>query len=187
MFERVSRNNPEKFGKYNEVFPLGKINSADPEYIQESEKCGGLPAYRKWGCAIDLVKKYQPSDPTNPQKPFLKDLKLEIAELLKLESDKDLDRVRVYTAVNSILDIDFGVDALVEFEDDEGKTRMVTFDITLNQAKIKGDLAANADIVIDNIPDIITEKSKYFEKLSELAEETAKILKTRKPEERIYD
>src|SRR3989338_1180984 len=157
MLERVHSNDPEKFGKYHEVFSFGKIKTENPQYIRESEKCGGLDAYRKWGCAIELVKKYQPFDPTNPQKPFLKDLKLEMAEVLGLESDEDMDRIKIYTAVNSILDIDFGIDAF------------------------------RADMPIDDIPDIITEKTEYFEYLRVWAEKAAKIIQTKKPEENYYD
>ncbi|HBB49850.1 TPA: hypothetical protein DCZ50_03125 [Candidatus Nomurabacteria bacterium] len=186
MLERVHSNDPEKFGKYHEVFSFGKIKTENPQYIRESEKCGGLDAYRKWGCAIELVKKYQPFDPTNPQKPFLKDLKLEMAEVLGLESDEDMDRIKIYTAVNSILDIDFGIDGFIEFEDKDGKIRMLTLDVTRNKAKIEDD-AFRADMPIDDIPDIITEKTEYFEYLRVWAEKAAKIIQTKKPEENYYD
>ncbi len=88
--------------------------------------------------AMDLVKKYQPAgwDAVNPPKQLLKDLKLEVGELLQL-SDADMDKVKAYTAVDSLLDSDFGVDAFLTLEN-KGKEYFVTYDVTMNPNKEQG-------------------------------------------------
>jgi hypothetical protein len=92
--------------------------------------------------AVGLIKKYQPDkwDPTNPAKPFLKDLKLEVGEMLGF-SDEDLEKIEAYTAVDSVLDhspekiSEYSADAVLIFKKGKDKEYYVTYDLTSEPAK----------------------------------------------------
>ena len=122
-------------GKRLEYDVLGGIKksfqySADEDFLRK--KYGkNIPL----GEVMNLVKKYQPNgwDPINSSKPFLKDLKLEIGDLLNLP-ENDLDKIKTFTAVDSLLDTHFGVDAFLTLEKDK-KEFFVTYDLTANPNK----------------------------------------------------
>ena len=46
-----------------------------------------------------LSKKFQPSDPTNPVREFAKELRLALADKLGLESDEQLDKLKIFTTL----------------------------------------------------------------------------------------
>ncbi len=122
-----------------------------------------------------LVKKYQPKkwDPVNPSKPFLKDLKLEIGDLLKLP-ENDLDKIKTFTAIDSLLDTHFGIDAFLTVEKD-GREFFVTYDLTANPDK-KVARHHNTILITDFVesPDSDESKDKekeavYLSKVEEIA------------------
>ncbi len=123
---------------------------------------------------MDLVKKHQPNkwNPVNPSKPFLKDLKLEIGDLLNLP-EKDLDKIKTFTAIDSLLDTHFGVDAFLTLEKDE-KEFFVTYDLTANHNK-ESTRRYNTILITDftEPPDPI--ELKYKQEYNE--KETAYLLK----------
>lgn len=148
MAERIkweTINSGMKRGKEFEYDLLGSIKKSPyfPQYKKEldlliqryMEKNQPVPLKE----TMNLVKKCQPAgwDPINPQKQFLKDLKLEVGDLLQLP-EADWDKVKAYSAVDSFLDSNFGVDAFLTLESKKGKEYFVTYDSTINQEKERG-------------------------------------------------
>jgi hypothetical protein len=214
---------PERFEKWwaNQTKETGETYERDLlGYVKESvnlNKESGysviLGAYEKdkvpylpfWK-AVELVKKLQPSDPTNPAKGFLKDLRLEVIDtLLNFSSEKikenpkiknfqvnlgsDEDRVKIFTAVGSPLDIYHGVDGFIEFEGKNGKKQIVTFDVSLDKLKMNKQPRANI-ILIGEVPDPTRGKNeeeknknttKYFEVLNKIAQEVVEVLMSENP------
>lgn len=110
--------------------------------------------------AIELIRKHTQEDPTNPTRPFAKELRLAVAEELGLESDTDLDNLRFYSALGTPLDVFHGVDGWIEFRPEGGSPRVVTIDVTLDPAKLEH----KADVIVHEVPDP-AENEKRFLKL----------------------
>ena len=99
--------------------------------------------------AIDVLRDHQPKqmdsktqemkdwDPTNPPSQFLKDLKAEVEDELKLSPEK-WDSIGAFTAVDSFADkndnLPFSFDAFLVFKKG-GRERFVTYDLTSNPEK----------------------------------------------------
>lgn len=90
----------------------------------------------KW--LVDYFKKYYAGDPANPDKGFLNDLRLEVAEQLEMDmADEDLENIKVYPATDTPLDgkgIDFFF--LIKPKGDE-KEIMLAGDVTLQSLEGK--------------------------------------------------
>ncbi|QQG42766.1 MAG: hypothetical protein HYW15_00915 [Candidatus Giovannonibacteria bacterium] len=163
----------ERRGKPSEHFLLGSLRSEIKMYVPYDE-------------AIKIAKDLQREDPTNPKKLFLKDLRLAVIDALGLVDEKAMDRVKIYTAVDSPLDHWHGVDVFIEFEDENGKSsKIVTFDASIKDEKIESEREAvkkeiKADILIDKVPDPDVDGIKpYLEKVEEIAKLAVEALKTR--------
>jgi len=170
-------------GNLFETEQIGTIDTGSPEYqkalrlAKEKEaKFGKEGGYLRFRTALELVKKFQPSDPTNPQKPFARELRIALQDILKLETPEDYDRVKFYTAVGTPLDIFHGVDAFVEFEKENPETKKVdvyraTFDFTTNPQK----QGYKSDIVVQekDLPDPKLEADDFLEAVHRFAEKAA--------------
>lgn len=143
-----------------------------------------LSAYLNMSDSIELVKKTQEDNPMNPKKEFARDLRLEAAELLELESDDDLNRVRVYGAVETPLDIKHGTDGFIEYDDDRGKTHIYRFDLTANPVKSEDKFNKNGSLIIGEIPDPQHETKQYLEKVAEVAKEIVEQFKEEENEKK---
>lgn len=152
-------------GQEFELDLVGTVTT-DKKYQAELRELGGdlKTGYLPFQQALKLVKKFQPWDPTNPGKDFLKELRLEVIERLKLPPGQE-DRVKVYTALRSPLDKFHGIDAFVEFKKN-GQTEIATLDISLNPKKQEG---YKADLIIDNVPDPKEDEVGYLKAVDKLA------------------
>jgi len=129
--------------------------------------------------AVEITKKFQPGDPTNPKKDFAREIRLALAEKLGLESDEEMNRLKFYTSVGGPLDL-HGIDGFFTFSyvDKEGRQKEcgVSFDITRNPNK---DEAVKADFLIGgDIPDPSDDGFKeadYLKKIDEYAEKSSSI------------
>lgn len=102
---------------------LGEVS---PEYFERYKEFRFVP-YRT---ALAMVKEFQPSDPTDPERRFANDLHATIADKLGLD---DYGKLRFYTAVtHTHFDVFHHVDAFFElqYETDEGSIARVTLDLT---------------------------------------------------------
>lgn len=168
---------PEKYGYTGKIFEEDFVGSVkkDENYkkalleLKEKTKKG---EYLRFEDALELAKKFQPWDPTNPTKNFARDIRLEVIDQLGLEKEEDMDKVKFYTSVGSPLDVFHGIDAFLEYTDKEGKTHRVTFDLSMNPAKEE----YKADLIVKELADPEHESEKYLEEIKEAAKNTASLL-----------
>ncbi|MDE2001292.1 MAG: hypothetical protein KGI60_01845 [Patescibacteria group bacterium] len=169
---------PEKFsGETGDLFEfqqIGQIDTQNPEYqkslriLRAAEAASGMANdYVRFKSALKLAKEYQPYDPTNPDKPFARDIRIALQDALGLTAEEEMDRVKFYTAARSPLDLFHGVDAFVEYTDESGNTARATFDLTLNPNK----MAYKSDIIIsgEDIPDASADKKAYLQYMDSVA------------------
>lgn len=142
--------------------------------LQEKSKKNGYVGFND---SVDLVKKFQPWDPTNPGKDFARDLRIEVIDRLNLAKEEDMEKVRFYTAVGSPLDVFHGVDAFLEYADKEGEIHRVTFDLSLDSEKEE---RRKADLVVKELSDPQTETEKYLEEVAQIAEKAAALIAEKK-------
>jgi hypothetical protein len=186
---RKRRITPEQFsdtGRLHERRWLGEIDACDSmaKDIQRLKKPSQNPNFDFWmtlGDSLELVKKYQPIDksdprkkrvdPTNPEAPLLRDLRIEMIDSMEL-TDEQADKLKLYTAVGSPMDLFHGVDAIIDYD---GK--IVTMDLTLKPS----DEGKKADVVVTG--DIPDEKSEeYLPEVKKIAASVQTIIKfKRKP------
>lgn len=103
--------------------------------------------------AVEITKRFQPGDPTNPEQDFAREMRLALAEKLGLDSDEQMDQLKFFTSVRGPLDL-HGIDAFFTFSylDNEGRTKecMVSLDVTRNPKKDD----SRADVLIaGDVPD----------------------------------
>ena len=176
------KNFESKFEQTGDIFEwqfIGQVDTKNPEYQKalqeaqkEEEKEGLKNDYIRFKKAVELAKKFQPYDPANPDKPFARDIRIALQELLKLTSDEEMDRVKFYTASGTPLDKFHGVDAFIEYEESPQKDPYrATFDFTINPQK----QAYKSGIVVigEDLPDPKLNPKEYLQKIEEFA---AKVL-----------
>ena len=118
-----------------------------------------------------LVTEHYGGDPTNSDRPFAKDLRIEVCDALGLESETELDRVKIYSAVGTPLDL-HGIDALVRYDD--GRLVVdVTLDATLDPHKF----VYKADFIISEIA--APEEADFESQVDGWAEKVGTLLKQR--------
>jgi hypothetical protein len=120
---------------------------------------------------IGLIKESQKGDPTNPEKDFLRELRLSIIENLGFSSQEDQDRVKAYSSVDTPLDI-AGVDGFITVSRNGGEV-MVTLDAKLKKA------GGKADIVFYQLPDVDEDEDAYLIEIEKLGLEASNIIKDR--------
>ncbi len=175
----------DRSGKIHEMYFLGEVRFESEEYKKALKELGANErGYLPFREAMELVKKFQPidrktrkiQDPTNPEKPFPRDLRIAIADALGLVTMEELERLRYYTAVGSPLDTFHGIDAFVELEGKtpKEKSQFVTFDITL-RTEASAKQGANANVIIRQLT--TEDTKKYLKELDEIAAQAAPFLK----------
>src|SRR3989344_2682941 len=176
---------PEDSGKVSEYFVLGEIRQTEA-YIRELKKVQKENGYVSWKDSLRLVRKFSPYNPTDPHdKPFLNDLRIAFIDELGFTEERDMDRVKIFTAVGSPLDFWHGIDTFIEVEDGNGRTsKIIGFDAkemadspeTREHAHEK-----KADIIIfmKDFPDAESESKEYVAKMGEIAKEAARVFKTK--------
>jgi len=149
-------------GKEYEYDLVDKPNVDDPAYIGEfkrlqakaSERDGKnyVGNYLPYEDSLALAKKFQPADPTNPRKPFAKELRLACAEVLGLETEEELDRIKIYTCLGgeqSPADRYHDVDFFISLESEDEQEEKITFQISKDPNTV-----TRADVFVrDDVPD----------------------------------
>lgn len=179
---------PEKdSGKVSEYFALGEIRQTEA-YLKELKRVANERGYVSWENSFKLVRKFSPYNPTHPhQKPFLSDLRIALIDELGITAEKDMDRVKIYTAVGSPLDFWHGTDLVIEVEDGNGRTsKIIGFDVfdahegseIAEKRKHVHDKKADIVIFMKDVPDAEDGK-EYIAKMGEIAKKAAEVLKTK--------
>ncbi len=171
---------------------VGKIDTADPSYL-ESLKDFQKQARSRWNPAygpnslplkeaVEITKEYQPWDPTNPNKEFAKELRLALAEKLRLKTDEDLERIKFFTAVGGPLDA-HGIDCFITYKAKTGrggKEYIVSYDVTKNPDK---EILKGADLFIEgDVPDPSDsdfDEAKYLKVVDDYAQKSLSILRAK--------
>ncbi len=122
---------------------------------------------------IEIVKKYQRFDPTNPSVDFLRELRLAVIDELNLKTPKEMDKVKAYSALDTPLDA-IGIDGFVTLKIND-REAVVTFDATLRKEKLEE--LREADIVFGELPDSVEDEEGYLKAISELAEKAVNVLR----------
>lgn len=167
---------PREFysGKMNERDTFGEPKRG-PGYTAAWRAKAAESGYLKFNDAFELVRKHLDQNPTNPSKPFAKELRLAVIDALGLETDEDMDRVEFYSAVGTPADVFHGVDGWIEYKTPEGKRLIITLDATRNPSKD----TAKADLVIPEISDPSEDENKFLEQASQYGEEVAHMIRER--------
>jgi hypothetical protein len=164
---------PEKGGEVRysgtefEFDLFGQVDTRDPKYRAELAKVANETGYVRYKEAVDLAKKHQPWDPTNPSKDFFRELLIAVQEKLEIDMDDPKDAVRAYTAVGTPLDKYHGVDAFLAHRARDGAEILVTLDATLRPEKQQE--GWKADIVVGAIPDVDEDEDAYLEAIEVIA------------------
>lgn len=178
---------------------LGSVDNANTKYraallrrgIPEGllQNMSGRPLpHISFRDALEIAKIGQPwKDPANPEKDFLRELRIEIADRLGIGADKEaLDRLRVYTAVGSPLDLLHGVDAFFEFDKKNGTRLWVFLDIT-NAPAHKQEKLGVMIVDANAIGDPAENEREYQKSIEALAAEIAMKFRTAEARElKIY-
>ena len=172
---------------------IGEVDTNSYEYRKELLKLqeeaaekGATNRHIPYEKAIELAKKFQPFDPTHPNKPFARDIRISLLDLMiskKLitENEEDQDRIKFYTAVKTPLDTFHSVDAFIEFKDSNEKKYLITFDLTLNPKKESG----KSDVIVSELPDpnLEEEKIKYLATIEKYAQKALGVIEMKKSNE----
>ncbi len=180
---------PEQFaessGKVNERFVFGAVRINDPDY--EREKRVLVQRYRDmkkpvpFREALGVIKRFQPFkpdsrepvDPSSPIKQFPYALRKFIADGLGFKSAEQ-KKVLFWTAVDSLVDKEFGADAVIEVKREKGElSRMVRLDVTLRSPEKaeKGGDSRDRVIVYGEIQDPHFDKKAFDAKVDKVGKE----------------
>jgi len=176
-------------GEEDETGLLGFIDKT--KYIQLLEKGGidlkdkdnpELLSYVPFEKSSFLVRESQPwKDAANPKTDFLRELRLAVAEALEIpEDDAALDKLKIYTAVGSHLDLFHGVDAFIEWEQEKEEPALrVDFDVT-QKPETKTPQENTVIINTNQLADPKEDEKKYLDQIKSIARHIAELLKKQK-------
>jgi hypothetical protein len=184
----------EQTGNIFEWQFIGEIDTSSREYQKELHKLqeeaaqkGSIDGHIPYKKAVELATKFQPFDPTHPNKPFARDVRISLLDLMIskgmiTDSEDDQDRIKFYTSVKTPLDVFHGIDAFVQFKDSNEKKYLITFDLTLNTQKKE----YKSDIIVNKLPDpnLDEEKIQYLAVVEQYAQKALDCIEIKKaPEE----
>lgn len=140
-----------------------------PDISPENEKS----VYLSFNHSLDVAKKFQDDDPLNPQKELARDLRLEVADLLGLAEDEDMERIQFYSSTDTPLDWYHGTDCFMEYVDRSGETHLFRFDLTENPQKTDEAFNKKGAMIVSDLPDPQEEADAYLGKIHSIAEQVA--------------
>lgn len=168
---------------------VGEVDVSNPDYqkalkkLREEEKEAGLKGGQiSFEKTVELAKKFQPHDPTHPIKPFARDMRISLLDLMigkkwVEQNEEDQDRVKFYTAVGTPLDKLYGAHAFIEYKDRDGERYYATLDLSLaKKAEYK------SDIIISKLPDphLEEEKIEYLATIEKYANQALRYIEMRR-------
>jgi hypothetical protein len=171
-FRTPEKSTRDYSGRELELDLFGSVNTGDPKYKAELAKIitDRNSGYAPRSQSIELVKKFQPGQPTNPKKDFFRELLIAVQDELGVDLNKEPDSVKAYTAVNTPLDRFHGIDAFVTYTD-KGREHMVTLDASLRPEKIEE--GWKADMIISEMPTPEDDEEGYLAAIASCAGQIA--------------
>lgn len=149
-----------------------------PDISPENEK----NTYLSFNHSLDIAKRFQDDDPLNPQKELARDLRLEVADMLGLMEEEDLERIRFYSSTDTPLDWYHGTDCFVEYVDKNGEAHLFRFDLTENPQKSDNAFNKKGAMIVSDLPDPQEESDAYLGKIHSIAEEVVNQFRTEESE-----
>jgi len=168
-------------GREFEYDLFGKMDTSSPRYKAELQKIASPNGYVSYAKALELVKKFQSQDPTNPDKDFLRELRDAVTEKLRLDTAEEMERIKTFSSLGSPLDKFHGVDAFLAYEEND-KEYSVSLDAT--RRKEKQEEGWKADIIISDLPSPEEDEEQYMREIEKYAEEITEKIKARKRQEK---
>lgn len=152
---------------------FGSVSVRDSEYLKTIKNMGAQEnGYLPFNKSIELAKRFQPGNPENPDKAFLKEILLAVQDELGI--DPDSGSVKAYTAIGTPLDKFHGVDAFLSIEH-EGRKLMVTIDATKRPEKQAG--GGKADIIVGELPNPDEDEEGFLKAVEKIGERISKIMR----------
>ena len=187
-----------------------QINTQDPKYRQALAKAyqeelaeykAGRwgkgepppePGYLRFRKSMELARQFQPYDPpygpSNPDKPFGRDIRLEVIKLFeefvfkRKAAPEERRRFQFFTGADKYNDgrnerrsdspIDaHGVDAWLEYTDENGETFIATFDLTRRRVVEKNKSGRDVMVQEQELGDPHLEPEKYEASVEKLAQQ----------------
>lgn len=167
----------EKSGKMAELFLFGRVKIDNPDYERGLKACLAQKGQERIDCEFELIKKFQPFDPNNPQKKFMRDLLEYFRGNAGFKDEKDRKRARIFTAIDSIVDKEQGTDVFIEIEEKDSNRTRLSGDGTLNAKKVFDEYSkADVDAVfnIADIPDSQEKQEDYMRAVQKIGQEFVK-------------
>jgi len=172
---------PAPEGGFSERGLFGAIDTRNPKYIEAVKKTRKNPGdpFVDFSSSMRLVKEFQPGGGAkNPEKDFLNNLRIEVADRLGLQSEEELDEVGAYTAIGwpekTTLDVFHGVDAFLTYQESGKDEIFVTLDGTDNPEKMSR--GAKADVLVfgPDLPDPSEDEERYLKAVGKYADKVVK-------------
>lgn len=186
MFESPPIENPKNYsGREYEYDLFDAINVDNPRYrilrdellkkqSPEDQKKGKL----SFEDSFWLIKQFQPQESETLRKPFIRDLRIAIGELLNWPDDEQIKNIQAYTAVGSngltSLDRFYGTDAVIAIQLD-GREYLLKYDATLNRKKMADAIYDKWRIIIGNAETDDSEKH-YQNIVDDFAKQSVELL-----------
>lgn len=158
-------------GKMHERDVFGVFKSS-PEFIAAYRKKATESGYVPREAALELIRLHGKENPLNPKKPFAHELRQQVIELLDLQTNEEMDRVKFYSAVETAADVFHGIDGWIEYESLKRGRIVVTIDVTKNPNKD----AWKADVIIPEVVDPEEDEEKFLEGVEAAAEEIVSLI-----------
>ncbi|MEK7121972.1 MAG: hypothetical protein AAB807_00150 [Patescibacteria group bacterium] len=130
---RFESSSPIKKGAEYELALLGGKPDLKPETPPEIKK----HLFSDFNCPEETnelmldIEKYSQSDPINPKKWFLKELRHQIINALNLKTKEEQENIKIFSTVGTTLDTRRGIDFFIGYYDAEKKkTIRIAGDVT---------------------------------------------------------
>ena len=168
-------------GGFSERGLFGSIDTRNSRYIEASKKSRKNPdnPFIDFASSMRLVKEFQPGGGAkNPEKDFLNNLRIEVADRLGLQTDEELDEVGAYTAIGwpekTSLDVLHGVDAFITYKASGKDEIFVTLDGTDNSEKITRNVKADIVVFGPDLPDPNEDEDGYLKAVGKYADKVVR-------------
>ncbi len=163
------------------LFGTAQVN---PQFLLDLDKIGvdERGRFRSVGQVYEAFKRNYlgAGQETRGETSMSTDLRVAVEDALGITDEND--ELKFYSAVGTVIDHKFGVDAFFELTDPKtGAYARVTLDATLNKEKQKE--GWKADVIVGELPDAGQESDAYLEEIDAIGADIASRLQRRLNEE----
>lgn len=174
-----------KEGEKNEAMLFGFNDTADPRYKLAEKRYQQDPSDQRETPFIDrgnsmrLVREFQKERAFDPPTQFLKELRIEVADRLGLDTAEEMERLGIFTAIGrprkTSLDCYHGVDAFITYKKPGLPEIVVTLDRGWAEEKNVSEMKADIYVNGQDIPDP-TEDEKFLAAVEKYANKIAVLI-----------